>query len=112
MNTKTNIMCTISADALERQLIIDSIPHCMMITILAVTTVLIIWWYNIFKMEQSLNFRMKTFWVLILCIVLLPLWYQASYLLSSILTNIANPEYASIFKYVQGCPISLEPSTK
>ena len=101
-------MCDIPADVLEKQLIIDSIPHGMMVTILLISTILSIGWYIKYRQEVVFSFRVQTFCVLVMCIILFPLWYQASFILSSVLTNVANPEYASLLKFVQGCPSSLK----
>ena len=106
--SKQPLLCDIPVDVLHRQLIIESIPSCMMVTILTLSTILVMIWYYKYTQEKELTFRSKTTLVLGLCIVLMPLWYQASFVMSSILTNIVNPEYAGILKFIQGCPSSIK----
>jgi len=104
----SRVMCEIPVDVLNKQLLIDSIPSCMMVTILLISTVLAVIWYIQYNREKELSFRVKTFYILSMCIVLFGLWYQASFLIQSILTNITNPEYASLLKFIQGCPSSIK----
>jgi hypothetical protein len=102
------LLCDIPVDVLHRQLIIESIPSCMMVTILSLSTILVLIWYYKYTREKELAFRTKTILIMGLCIILMPLWYQASFVLSSVLTNIINPEYAGIMKFIQGCPSSIK----
>ena len=64
--------------------------------------------YNGYKREKELSFRAKSFLITCITIVLSGLWYQASFLVLEVSTNILNPEYAGLLKFVQGCPQSLK----
>lgn len=108
MAAQSRLMCEISVDVLNKQLLIESIPSCMLLTILSVSTILAIIWFIHFNRERELNFRVRSFYIFGICVVLFPLWYQASFILQSVLTNIANPEYASLLKFIQGCPSSIK----
>lgn len=105
---KNNTMCDIPAEILERQMLIESIPHCMMVTLLFIATALVIAWYMGYKRENELSFRAKSFIITCITIVLFGLWYQASFLIVEVSTNILNPEYAGIMKFIQGCPQSIK----
>lgn len=103
-----NTMCDIPAEILEKQMLIESIPHCMMVTLLLISSVLVIAWYVGYKREKDLSFRAKSFLITCITIVLSGLWYQASFLIVEVSTNILNPEYAGIMKFIQGCPQSIK----
>ena len=107
MTVSKNI-CNIPEDLLQTQVLIEVIPDATLLIILSTITAItfLYWnnWRNSLGLQQTEYIRVGV--VACLLIVFLPLWYNASGLLVTILTNLTNPEYAAIIKFNSTCGLT------
>lgn len=94
-------ICNIPQDVLVHQVRIETIPDITLLILLGLTTALAYVFYNKWKNELPLPYHLGVVGVML--IVFTACWIQASHLLVRVITSLANPEYAAMLHFAQGC---------
>lgn len=98
-------ICNIPEELLKSQVTIETIPDIFLLMMLTAITALVVFYWNIWRGQfgKAYQEHIRVGVVFALLLIGVPTWYQASGLLTDIVTNLANPEYAAIVKFNNTC---------
>ena len=99
-------ICNVPEDILRKQIMLDSIPNCIIIGILIVTTIISFYWF--FKSTSGMSVKLSRMLLVLLMMSTFGIWFQSSALITKTATNLFNSEFAVIQKFAEGCPAVLQ----